>query len=175
MINLEKELAQCYLTDPMTNVENPLWLIHKEFPYLKDWLLESKNGDRLLVDVYTDFATSEQLVYTFDIGKWIGEGRQDAFEMYFDAAGGCDVSNYSEYINCAIEAHKHYVEQTLLASHKQVVLYAALLYIYNEPALSELCEKAYEELRDELMEAADEFRDEHTLGGVWRQVILKLV
>ena len=167
MINLNKELDQCYLTDPTTNQANPLWFIHDEFPALSDWLLNTALGHKTLVDIYADYAADNRLFITPDIEAWIGEGHEQELAAYFDAAGICDVYDYNTFLGCAIAAHSYHMEQTLLASHKQVVWYAALLHLTKTRGHETIDDYTFQELRKELADAADEFRDEHTLEGVW--------
>ena len=168
MINLNKELDQCYLTDPITSTPNPLWFIHNEFPFLHDWLLEPSIAHKPLVEIYADYASDHRLILTPDIEAWIGEGHEAELAAYFDAVWICDVYDYNTFLGCAIAAHQYHMEQTLLVSHKQVVLYTALLHLVNHRGITGLPENEYETLRNTLLEAADEFRDEHTLEGTWK-------
>lgn len=168
MIDLKKELDQCYLTDPTTNQANPLWFIHDEFPTLSDWLLEPTLGHKKLVEIYADYASDQRLTLTPDIEAWIGEGHEVELAAYFDAAGICDVYDYNTFLGCAIGAYSYHMEQTLLASHKQIVLYTALLHLINHRGITGLPKNEYETLRETLLEAANEFRDKHTVNGTWK-------
>lgn len=167
MVDLRKELDQCYLTDPTTGVENVLWFIVDEFPYLHDYLLEPSLVDSALYDIYDEYANENKLTLESDILAYIGELREAEFKMYFNAAGVCDVYDYDTWLNIGVSVHWYNMVQTLTASHKQVVLYAALLHLVNNRGLTTIEDSWYEKLKSGLLEAADEFRDEHTLKGTW--------
>ena len=167
MIDLKKELDQCYLTDP-NGLENVLWFIHNEYPKLKDWLLEP--NDTPLYEIYGAYAKDNKLTLLPDILSYIGEDREAEFNWYYkhhevSDADQSDVWSYDTWLDVPIEVHQYEMEQTLIASHKQIVLYAALLHLIYTGYL-ELDEPIYEHFKRNLLEAADEFRDEHTTEGI---------
>lgn len=154
MIDLKKELDQCYLTDPTTGTVNVLWFIRNEFPDLKNWLIEA--NDTPLYEIYAAYAKDNQLTLLPDILSYIGDDHEDEFKVYFDAAGTVDVYDYDTWLNVAIGVHRYNLEQTLMGSHKQIVLYAALLHLIHTGYL-ELDEPIYAHFKTGVLEAADEF------------------
>ena len=166
MIDLKKELDQCYLTDP-NGKANVLWFIHDEFPFLHEWLTDDVLCDMPLYEIYTAYASDNKLTLLPDILSYIGDDREAEFNRYYKAAGQSDVWDYDTWLNVPIAVHQYEMEQTLIASHKQIVLYTALLHLIEYHHRKTMDETKYAHLKTTLLEAADEFQDEHTLVGVW--------
>jgi hypothetical protein len=162
MIDLKKELDQCYLTDP-NGLANPLWFIHDEFPTLKDWLIEP--NDTPLYEIYGAYAKDNRLELLPDILSYIGDDREAEFNRYYKATSQSNVWSYETWLDVPIAVHYYEMLTTLEASHKQIVLYAALLHLIQTGYL-QLDEQIYAHFKTHLLEAADEFRDEHTTEGI---------